>query len=162
MEKAMTGLGADAALPGGKRGGFTLIEVSLALLVMVLGVLTVFQMFPSGLRSTFDATAETRVSAFADEVLNQVYAEAAAHTNMTEWVAVFSSSVDLGLSDAVQLSSSGWETIEYPAGSGEYVRYRSTSSTVDDWLAQVKLDVYYGKVGGYSQTFYAEVFNYGM
>lgn len=58
--------------------GFTLIEVSLAILVVALGLLSVFSLFPSGLRASEDEVADTRAGLFAETVLNGIRANASA------------------------------------------------------------------------------------
>jgi prepilin-type N-terminal cleavage/methylation domain-containing protein len=144
--------------------GFSLIEVTLALMVIGVGILSVFQLFPSGLRSSIDATAETRVGQFADEVLNQIYADAAAETNSVDWQEVFSGSVDIDLNDNIELDlpQDEWTKVEYPDKSGEFLRYKCDTTVNDDLLAQLELSVKYGVAGGIEQKFYIEVYNFGM
>ncbi len=152
---------------GGHRAscqGFSLIEVTLALMVIGVGILSVFQLFPSGLRSSIDATAETRVGQFADEVLNQVYADAAAETNSVDWLEVFSGNVDIDLAKDIELDMTPeeeWNKVEYPHESGEFLRY-TCAVTTNDLLAQLELSVKYGVAGGIEQKFYIEVYNFGM
>ena len=50
------------------RRGFTLVEVSLALLVLSVGVLTAYALFPEGLNAGRAATADTQSAMFADIV----------------------------------------------------------------------------------------------
>jgi prepilin-type N-terminal cleavage/methylation domain-containing protein len=50
--------------------GFSLVEVSLALLVAGIGLLAVFALFPSGLDLNKKAIDETQLSMFAEEVFN--------------------------------------------------------------------------------------------
>jgi uncharacterized protein (TIGR02598 family) len=61
---------------GFRREGFTLIEVALALLVISIGLLALFGLFPIGLDANRAALDETRAALFADEVLNGVRAQA--------------------------------------------------------------------------------------
>jgi prepilin-type N-terminal cleavage/methylation domain-containing protein len=56
------------------KSGFTLVEVALALLVLSVGLLALFSLFPAGLRLNKQATDETQAALFADEVLNGIRA----------------------------------------------------------------------------------------
>jgi uncharacterized protein (TIGR02598 family) len=58
------------------RRGFSLIEVVLALLVVAVGMLGVFSLFPSGLSMSKDITDEVRASAFAEELFTAFEAQA--------------------------------------------------------------------------------------
>jgi prepilin-type N-terminal cleavage/methylation domain-containing protein len=53
-----------------KRGGFTLIEIALAILVVSIGLLSVFSLFPSGMAANKHAIDDTYGAMFADEVFN--------------------------------------------------------------------------------------------
>ena len=68
-----------------KRSGFTLIEVSLAVPVLGLGLMAAFGLFPAGVRQNEESTADTRAALFADFVLNGMHANAAAVTNWGDW-----------------------------------------------------------------------------
>lgn len=50
------------------RKAFTLVEISLALLVLSVGVLTAYALFPEGLRAGKAATDETQAALFSDMV----------------------------------------------------------------------------------------------
>ena len=67
-----------------QKSGFTLVEVSLSLLMVGAGVLAAMALFPSGLEANKAAVAETRAAMFADEVLNGLRAQAA----VTPWANV--------------------------------------------------------------------------
>ena len=49
-------------------GGFTLIEVALAILVVAIGVTASFSLFPEGLKLTRESVNATEVGLFADYV----------------------------------------------------------------------------------------------
>lgn len=70
---------------GGVNSGFSLIEVCLAILVVGLGLLTVFSLFPSGLRSGEDGTADTRTGLFTESVMGGLRANAMTITNAADW-----------------------------------------------------------------------------
>jgi len=59
------------------RRGFTLVEVALALLVITVGVLGAFALFPQGLAQSEMASFETQASLFAEMVLRSYRAIAA-------------------------------------------------------------------------------------
>jgi prepilin-type N-terminal cleavage/methylation domain-containing protein len=56
------------------RAGFSLVEVSLAILVVAVGLLAVYGLFPSGLNASKRATDEVQAVVFAEEVINGVRA----------------------------------------------------------------------------------------
>ena len=55
--------------------GFTLVEVALALLVISIGLLTVFALFPAAMQSNKQALDDTAAALFAQEVFNGLRAE---------------------------------------------------------------------------------------
>lgn len=59
------------------RNGFSLIEVSLAIFVISIGLLSLFALFPAGLKEGEAGHADTQTSLFADYVLGTVRANAA-------------------------------------------------------------------------------------
>ncbi len=67
-----------------RQGGFNLIEVSLAIVVVGLGIISIFALFPAGLETIRVASAESSNSLFAERILNGVQARAA-EMNWTEW-----------------------------------------------------------------------------
>ncbi|MDD5679547.1 MAG: hypothetical protein PHW60_16380 [Kiritimatiellae bacterium] len=56
--------------------GFSLVEVTLALLVMVIGILSIMSMFPVGLDQNIRSIADTRTALFAEEVFAGLHAKA--------------------------------------------------------------------------------------
>jgi len=56
--------------------GFSLVEVNLAIFVISMGMLTLFSLFPAGLRQVEDSHAATQEALFADYVLSALRAEA--------------------------------------------------------------------------------------
>lgn len=57
--------------------GFSLIEVSMAVFVLALGVLALMALFPAGLREGVNAQSDMRQAMFADYVLSTARAAAA-------------------------------------------------------------------------------------
>ena len=154
--------------------GFTLIEVTFSLLLMTLGLFAVFHLFPSGLRASVDANAFTRQSMFAEDVFGTIRATAA-----EDWTMVFpAAGQQVTLSDGTPLEldrdwSDGY--FIYPAGQAgldgggnEYLRCKLTleelpcCGNTNTILGSVKLEVRFGRVGKQDDTFYTEVYDYGM
>ena len=67
------------------RGGFSLVEVSLAILLIGMGILTLFSLFPAGLKQSENAVMDTHVALFAEEVMNGFRANASSMTNWATW-----------------------------------------------------------------------------
>lgn len=152
--------------------GFTLMEIALALMVVGVGLLAIFNLFPAGLRSSINATAYTRSSQFSEELFNAIRAEAYAMTNRADWTA-FMAEGNLstetfdtyanggGIENATMPSA--FTQIEYPKGQGEWLRYRIDSiDNLSDRLVAIRLAVRYGKTGSIEHQFYAEIYNWGM
>ena len=68
--------------------GFSLIEVSLAILLIGVGVLTLFSLFPAGLKESQLSLEDTHVGLFADQVLSGIRAKAMEQTNWVNWATV--------------------------------------------------------------------------
>jgi prepilin-type N-terminal cleavage/methylation domain-containing protein len=56
----------------GRKDGFTLVEIALALLVVAIGVVSIMGLFPAGLRANQKGIDETRIAMFAEDVLSGV------------------------------------------------------------------------------------------
>ena len=63
------------------RAGFSLVEVSLALLVVGVGMMGAFALFPAGLDAGKAALEDSRASLFADEAFDSLRALSVAKTN---------------------------------------------------------------------------------
>ena len=61
-----------------RNAGYSLVEVTLALLVVAIGLTATFALFPEGLLATREAVNDTQVSLFADYVFSTVGVTAAA------------------------------------------------------------------------------------
>jgi type II secretory pathway pseudopilin PulG len=55
--------------------GFSLIEITLALLVFAVGILALLSLFPAGVKLSNDSYLQTRIAAFAELALNSVEAQ---------------------------------------------------------------------------------------
>jgi prepilin-type N-terminal cleavage/methylation domain-containing protein len=161
--------------------GFTLVEVALALLVVSIGLLALFSLFPAGLRLNKQSTDETQAALFAEEVLNGIRA----------WSTVY----DWGLirdaleleppayhiwyqADAliVEVTGNNWRTNRYvkvgPRGVAEDSRYADFGVRyrleIDDIPGRpayaVRLFVRPGEFGPVEPEyiFYTELYNHGQ
>ena len=61
-----------------RRAGYSLVEVTLALLVVAIGMTATFALFPEGLKATRAAVNDTEAGLFADYVFSTLAATAAA------------------------------------------------------------------------------------
>ena len=68
-------------------GGFTLMEVALAILVAAIGLMAVFGLIGHGLEASLLAIGDTQAAIFADNVFNTLRAESlrAAELGAVEW-----------------------------------------------------------------------------
>ena len=140
----------------GSRAGFSLIEVCLAVLVVGLGLLSVFSLFPTGVRFSEDSVADTRMALFAGNVLSKMRARADSITSWSVWndKATFAQQVTQDVPAAGSPS-----TVAFPDGSStEYVRYTLTVDTSDPNRYSACLKVCDGQYGGfnYPGVFYTE------
>ena len=138
-------------------GGFSLIEVCLAVLVIGLGLLPVFSLLPSGLRSGEESTADTRCGLFAESVMNGLRGNAASITNWSDWTAqpVFLNKIAQNV-----LSSGGGRVpvqlnysivpIQFPDTGSEYLRYRLNVSVNAAGTPFARLEVCEGQYGAFS------------
>lgn len=110
------------------RAGFSLIEVTLALLVMGVGLLAVFGLFGGGLKMNTDSANETSLAFFAQQVM-----EGAASTNWNDLAVGTELSIPLTASDVVGYSTTGSGEIAAVVLDGTFYRYtlkRESGSTV--------------------------------
>lgn len=80
------------------RSGFSLMEVSFALLIAAVGLLALLSLFPVGLRQGQQASSDTTQAAFAEMVLNAMQANANTITNWNQWCNFFTNNVMQGIS----------------------------------------------------------------
>lgn len=67
------------------RGGFSLLEVTLAIFVIGSALLVMMSLFPRGMQESQYSMADTQEALFADYVLNTMQGESMAVTNWTVW-----------------------------------------------------------------------------
>ncbi len=74
--------------------GFSLVEANLAILVVAVGLLSLFSLFPSGLRQSDLSQADTRQALFGDYALSRVLGNAERVKDWNSW-ATFNTFRDL-------------------------------------------------------------------
>ncbi len=107
-----------------KRNGFSLVEVNLAIFVISIGLLTLFSLFPAGLKEGEAGHADTQTSLFCDYVLGTIRANSMA-VKAKDWDNLSSPYNDLlyDLPGTVNEGGNRPSKVQYPIGSGLYVRY---------------------------------------
>lgn len=163
-----------------RTSGFTLVEIALALLVLSVGLLALFGLFPTGMQMNKRAIDETQAALFAEEVLNGVRAQAA----IQRWDRIRTAirlpppAPDVWYDpDSLRIEETGdtWETIRYfkygtrGLGDGERyldygIRYRLEIIDHSDRRKIVRLYVRPGEFGPDDPTylFYTELYNHGQ
>lgn len=168
-----------------QKRGFSLVEVNLAIMLVALGMLVLFSLFPAGLSQGARAHADTQAALFGGYVLNTIRANAARMT-WADWDPNAVSMIgfaDIVLNDSRVLNSydggNGMELTggsavsedeEFPIDSGNYIRYVLDIQPINDRLWAVSLWVRGGRYGpsnaetfqNRSKWFYTELFYSGM
>ena len=146
------------------RSGFTLVEVSLAILVVGLGLLSLFSLFPSGLRASEEASVDTRSGLFASVVLEGMRANAAGIKSWTSWndgapgvSAALNAKLCSSLLTSGTLVANGTRQpkLEFPAASGQYLRYSLKLDRPKTRSCSAYLQVW-GRTGDNFSEFYTE------
>lgn len=157
----------------GARSGFSLVEVCLAILVVALGILAVFALFPFGLKASESAEGDTRTALFAESVLAMAHASASTITAWNVWAsdAAFKAAVTNtpGFEPRVTFNGSGVNAeiaINFPARSEAWVRYKLDLVRLPglERVRGILVQVCPGRYGAFTseERFYTEVFFQGM
>jgi prepilin-type N-terminal cleavage/methylation domain-containing protein len=144
--------------------GFSLIEVALATMVVGVGLLAIFHLFPSGLNEAEHGIKFTRCTQFAEEVFATYGGRASAETNsLSAWQQVFAQPVTVGQGISAS-SGEDWQAIRYPDPSGtEWLQYKIYGSApAGEPYRVVRVATKYGKAGGKQLTFFSSYFFHGM
>lgn len=84
------------------QGGYSLVEISLALLVIAVGFLTAFALFPEGLNQARRSVQETEIAAFANFVFSGLDLETAITND--PWSSSFDAGLELLQSHSLELA----------------------------------------------------------
>lgn len=103
--------------------GFTLVEINLAIMLLAIGLLVVFSLFPAGLSQGDLAYRDTQAGLFADYVMNGLHGNVSQINRWQNWESQFQALALSGIGVSVSGSP---QTMQFPAGSGHYVRYMLT------------------------------------
>ena len=149
-----------------EKAGFTLIEVSLAVLVVGLGLLAVFSLFPSGLRSAEEGAADTHAGLFAETVMTGLRGNAATITNWDDWcdASFFCSHVRTDVLKTGLMETGKVTAVPFPKDGGQPLRYRLTLNTANSNEYGALLEVCNGQSGAFDKqaVFYTEFIYQGM
>ncbi len=158
-----------------ENSGFTLVEIALAIMVISMGMLAVFSLFPAGMHANKHAIDDTYAAMFAEEVFYGYRAQASVNSwdsiaNLT----VPSRSPEKWAYTAQQIvrPNRGMQTVQYrPAAlGGEAIDYALRYDLVvqphpanTDNRAYAILTIWPGEVGPTNNPirFYTEFFNTG-
>ncbi len=153
-----------------RKDGFSLIEVNMAVLVVGLGILVLFGLFPAGLREGENGALDTHCALFAESVLEGLRQEAHSESNpwlWSEWakldVFINNFTVDFngvtikGSNSQNADGSTVSSALEFPQGAvpKTYIRYIMEISGKEDGLTRaVNLWVWSGEYSsGDDKTF---------
>jgi prepilin-type N-terminal cleavage/methylation domain-containing protein len=160
------------------RDGFSLVEVSLAIFVIAVGFLTLFSLFPAGLKQGEAGHADTQTALFGAFVMEGMRANAT-DINAEDWDDVSSMEgnsspllANIWIGGVGNVPISTFENaIEYPGGSGLHMRhlleidYNANRDlyAVSLWIAAGQYGSQDADIFKLSATkFYTELFYSGM
>ena len=148
-----------------RKSGFTLVEVALALLVVGVGIVAIFGLFPAGMEAGRRTVNETQAALFAEEVF-AAYRSLASVTNLAtaanaqvpvaapeQW-----SSPPLIIPDG-SVQTCVLRAFASPNSIERALRYRLTIGSSGPYIRTVSLRVFPGEFGGTSEfyDFYTEI-----
>jgi len=128
-----------------KRAGFSLIEVTLAIFVVGLGLLTLFSLFPAGLSQATTAQDDTQVALFAEYFFSEMRGRfTTAVQQQGNWERPGGWQI---FQPQRLVLTAAPQTFTWPTGSGRHVRYfvEIVEIPVDVW--GVRLYVQAGEFG---------------
>ena len=117
--------------------GFSLVEVSLAMMIISVGMISLFGLFPISMKQGEEAYQDTHTALFAEYVLNGIRANFDEAPDFAAW----SASSSIGLTGLGVVETGTPVTFEYPRGAGTYVRYILQAvppgGSVMNWQARI-------------------------
>jgi hypothetical protein len=149
--------------------GFSLIEVNLAILLVAVGLLALFSLFPLGLKESERGMADTQEAMFADTVLSGLEGNAIGMTNWEDWVEIvdFGAEAKKGIEPAYVVEKDGpSKPVTFPGGSRYTIRYKLKigNANGDGSRKYAELCVMHGRYGdfGLASVYYTEFIYTGM
>jgi len=145
--------------------GFSLVEVTLALMVMAIGILSIMSLFPAGLDQNARSIADTHAAFFAEEVFAGLQAKAETNwAKLEEFnVPVAASNMWSGMTNKVHVTGTNMVMNKYAYNTYEdhALRYR-LALTTNGLLKAATLFVWPGEFGSTNDPsiFYAEFFRW--
>jgi hypothetical protein len=119
--------GRTARRRGTGAAAFSLIEVNLAIMIIAVGLLVLFSLFPAGLKQGESAYRDTQAGLFADYIFSAIRMNVENIDSWADWSAIdtFTAlAVDgLTVSGVPIVPTASSVAIEFPEGSGNHVRY---------------------------------------
>ena len=154
--------------------GFSLVEVTLAMMVAAIGLFSVVSMFTAGLDQNIRAKSDTQAAFFADEVFNGLLA-----ASESSWSAI---GVNGGKTNLIIAADGTWknfETLDVIMDNNIHTNIYSTANTgienhsfryslgiekKDRCIKSATLCVYPGEYGSTNDphVFYMDMFNYQL
>ena len=150
---------------GGLRAAFSLVEVTLALMVMAIGILSIMSLFPAGLDQNARSIADTHAAFFAEEVFGGLHAVAE-----TNWAGLAEAQLPVAASNMwsnmgtnrVHITGTNVVMNKYEYTYEDHaLRYRLVVTT-NGLLKKATLFVWPGEFGSINDPsiFYAEFFRW--
>ncbi len=161
-----------------KKNGFSLVELTFALMITGMGILAIFHVFPSGLNAGKNAVADTRAMEFSQSVF-EAYRYEVSKMSQAQWDSDMSNK-SLDITVRIPSGDGGGtitispvdefqepkNAIEFPVGSEpkEYIRYKLATELLPDSdnLVGIYLEVSYGRMSSHKKSFYTAVYYGGM
>jgi len=115
---------------------FSLVETNLAILLVGIGLLALFALFPMGLQQSDLAVTDTQEAMFAEYVLSVFEGNAAAIADWDDWTStpmlrgmLLNGITNITLNIEKPYLVADDDELEFPSGSGRYLTYKLAIST---------------------------------
>ncbi len=149
--------------------GFSLIEVNLAILLVAVGLLALFSLFPLGLKESERGLADTQEAMFADTVLSALEGNAMGMTDWDDWAEIgkFRAKAKNGIDGTYAIEKDEPSMpVNFPENSRYKIRYRLKIGNLngDGSRKYAELYVMHGRYGnfGLASVYYTEFIYTGM
>ncbi len=153
-----------------QKKSFSLIEVNLAILLIAVGLLSLFSLFPLGLKESERGLADTQEAMFADTVLSVLEGNSMNMTNWADWASLdkFKSKVkeDAPTPAYYDFEGTNLVPVHFPTDTRYWIRYKLAikNASSDGRRKSAQLHVMHGRHGdfGLATTYYTEFIYMGM